>query len=84
MQGAVPSGLCRRLVAADEDVLNGNLGSAWADKGEYDKAIGYYEKALAVRERRLGKNHPHTQQTRTNLERARTALASAGKGALLD
>ncbi len=32
-----------------------------------------HEKALAVFERRLGKDHPHTQEARANLERARAA-----------
>ena len=37
-----------------------NLGIAYNNKEEYDKAIRYHEKALKVKLYTLGENHPDT------------------------
>ena len=44
-----------------------NLGSAWQDKGEYDKAIGYFEQALASDLRTYDEAHPTVARDRNNL-----------------
>ena len=36
-----------------------NLGSAWYNLGQHEKAIEYYEKALASGLKTYGKEHPH-------------------------
>ncbi len=56
-------------------LLWGNLGIAWASKGEYDKAIGYHEKALEVDIATFGESHPNVAGDWGNL-----GLAWAAKG----
>ena len=43
------------------------MGSAWRDKGEYDKAIEYYEKSLAINLKVHGDQHPSTGISYNNL-----------------
>jgi len=52
-----------------------NLGLAWANKGDYEKATGYLEKAVAMYERRLGPDHPYSRQARKDLEHAHAHAA---------
>ena len=54
-----------------------NLGAAWWNKGDYDKAIDYYEKALKVMKRFLGTQHPSTIIIINNLKKARQKLADS-------
>jgi tetratricopeptide (TPR) repeat protein len=56
--------------SADVARLRNNLGSAWLDLGQYEKAIGYFEQALDVFKRSLGKDHPYTKNVSTHLKNA--------------
>jgi tetratricopeptide (TPR) repeat protein len=56
-----------------------NLGVAWEDKGEHDKAIDYYEKALRVWSDKLGNDHPRTKMARDNIEIAKQKIAEKRK-----
>ncbi len=44
-----------------------NLGAAWKEKGNYDKAIEYYEKALNSDLKNFGEDHPNVATYRNNL-----------------
>ena len=54
-----------------------NLGAAWANKGEYDKAIGYFEQALAVFSNKLGPDHPSTKTVQASLDQVRAKAKAA-------
>ena len=41
-----------------EGAILNNIGQAWKQKGEYDKALSYYEKALAIGKKLYGDKHP--------------------------
>jgi tetratricopeptide (TPR) repeat protein len=51
------------------DVRN-NLGHAWNNQGDYDKAIIYYEQALASDLKTLNEDHPNIARDRNNLGHA--------------
>jgi serine/threonine-protein kinase len=55
-----------------------NLGIAWANKGNYDKAIGYFEKTLGDYVRRIANNHLYTREMQLNLTKA-TEMRAARK-----
>ena len=44
-----------------------NIGYAYDDMGDYDKALEYYGKALEIFESKLGKDHPYTATTYNNI-----------------
>ena len=44
-----------------------NLGLAYSDKGEYDRAIEYYEKCLEIELDKLGHDHPSVARSYNNL-----------------
>ena len=35
-----------------------NIGNAYCNRGDYDKALEFYQKALKIRFQVLGENHP--------------------------
>ena len=44
-----------------------NIGFAYQQKGDYDRALEYYQKALEIGIMRFGKNHPYTKKLQRNL-----------------
>jgi len=53
-----------------------NLGLAWDNKGEYDRAIEYYSQSLVILQKRLGDNHPNTKMVKKNLRNVRKQQAA--------
>ena len=49
-------------------VAYNNLGNAYKNKGEYNKAIEYLEKSLLIFSRQMGNDHPYTKGTKRLLE----------------
>jgi tetratricopeptide (TPR) repeat protein len=45
------------------------MGKAWADKGNYTKAIEYYEQALKVTALAFGDEHPNVAEALNQLGR---------------
>ena len=58
-----------------EGTINNNLGLAYHNKGEYDKAIEYYQKAIAIDKKFYGEEHPEIAIDYNNL-----GLAYRNKG----
>jgi tetratricopeptide (TPR) repeat protein len=54
------------LEPGNKEALN-NLGLAWYEKGEYDKAIEYCDKALKSDLNTFGEDHPNVAAYRNNL-----------------
>ncbi|EGD82128.1 tetratricopeptide TPR_2 repeat protein [Salpingoeca rosetta] len=50
--------------------LHGNIGIAFAKRGECDKAIEHFEKSITIKAQTLGHKHPSTAQTYGNLGNA--------------
>ncbi len=66
----------REAVALDAEnagYLN-SLAIALQQAGQYDEAEPFYERALAIFTRALGEEHPHTQQTKDNIQRLRAKM----------
>ena len=59
----------------DVAAIYNNLGLAYNQKGEYDKAVEYYEKSLALKLKALGAEHPSVGTTYFNMG---TAYADKG------
>ncbi|EGD81841.1 kinesin light chain isoform 1 [Salpingoeca rosetta] len=74
------AGLCNHVGGERGADTFGNLGIAYASKGEYDKAIAYYEKALAVFVETLGEKHPSTANTYNNLGLAYDSKGEHARG----
>ena len=55
-----------------------NLGAVLFDQGDVPRALPYLERALAIREATLGPDHPDTQESRRNVEIARSSLDGGG------
>ena len=52
----------------------GSLGNCFHATGDYEAATSMHEQTLALREKVLGHDHPSTQASRANLDKARKAL----------
>jgi tetratricopeptide (TPR) repeat protein len=57
----------------DVAVIWNNLGAAWDEKGEHDKAIGFFEKSLKSNLKTFGKEHPVVGRDYNNIGTAWTA-----------
>jgi tetratricopeptide (TPR) repeat protein len=69
----------------DHPVVSGslhNLGIAYANMGDYRKAIEYYEKTLAMLERVFpGRDHPRIVSVLRNLANAQEKAGNASEAA---
>jgi hypothetical protein len=60
-----------------------SMGSAYGEKGQYDRAIVEIERALRICHAALGPHHKQTQRTAQSLANAKSAAAQqsrAGRG----
>jgi len=48
----------------------GNIGAAYGNEGEYEKALEMFTAALVINEKVLGNDHPNTKNSRDNIDRA--------------
>ncbi|WP_008313855.1 CHAT domain-containing protein [Leptolyngbya sp. PCC 6406] len=60
-----------------------NLGTAYANLGDYRRAIEFFEQALAIRREQLGDNHPDVAQSLNSLAELYQAMGRYGEAEAL-